>query len=66
MQEDTRTTIILGMPFLTTTRRSIDIKTGKLSFDVGDDHVEFNLFKDSKIPFISDEFHRIHVIDGLV
>ena len=25
-----------------------DVKNDKLSFDVGDDHVEFNLFKASK------------------
>ena len=45
MEEDTRTSIFLGRPFLATARCCIDVKNCKLSFDVGDDHVEFNLFK---------------------
>jgi len=28
----------------------IDVKNGKLSFDMGDDNVEFNLFKAAKFP----------------
>ena len=66
MEEDTRTPIILWMPFLDTTGCHIDVKTGKLSFDVRDDHVEFNLFKASRFPSISDECHMIDVVDGLV
>jgi len=38
----------------------------KRSFDVGDEHVEFNLFKTSKFPSISDECHMIDVVDGLI
>ena len=41
------------------------MKNGKISFD-GDDHVEFNLFKASKFPSISNECHMIIVIDNLV
>ena len=63
MEEDTRTPIILGRPFLATARCSIDVKNGKMSFDVGDDHVEFNLFKASRFPSIFDEWH---MIDDLV
>ena len=47
-------------------RCCIDVKTGKLSFDVGDDHVKFNLFKASRFPSISNERHMIDVTDGLV
>jgi len=39
---------------------------GKLSFDVGDEHVEFNLFKASKFHSISDECNMIDVVDGLI
>jgi len=28
--------------------------------------VEFNLFKASKFPYISDEYHMIDVVDGLI
>ena len=48
------TPIILGRSFLATAACRIDVKNDKLSFDVGDDHVEFNLFKASKFPSISD------------
>jgi len=37
----------------------IDVKNGKLSFDVGNDYVEFNLFNTSKFCFISDECIRL-------
>ena len=42
------------------------MKNGKLSFDVRDDHVEFNLIKASKFPLIFNEFHRVDVVDRLV
>ena len=35
-------------------------------FDVGNDHVEFNLLEASKIPPISDECHMINVVDRLI
>jgi len=66
MEEYTCTLIILRRPILATVRCHIDVKNGKLSFDVGDDHVEFKLFKASKFSSISDECHRIDVIDSLV
>ena len=66
MEEDTLTPIILGRPFLGTAGCRIDVKNGKLSFDVGDDHVEFNLFKAAKFPSISDECNKIDVVDGLM
>jgi len=42
------------------------VQNGKLSFDMGDEHVEFNLFKASKFPSISDECNMINVVDGLI
>ena len=44
----------------------INVKTWKLSFDVGDDHVEFNLFKASKFPSIFYECLMIDVVYSLV
>ena len=66
MEEDMRTPIILDRPFFATARCQIDVKNGKLSFDVGYEHVEFNLFKASKFSFISDKCHMIDVVDGLI
>jgi len=37
-----------------------------LLFDIGHDHLEFNLFKTSKFPCISEGCHRIDVIGHLV
>ena len=42
------------------------MKNGKLSFDVRDEHVEFNLFKASKFPSISDECNMTDLVDGLI
>jgi len=66
MEEDMRTPIILVRPFLATAGCRIDVKNGKLSFDVRDEHVEFNLLKASKFPSISDEYNMINVVDGLI
>jgi len=43
--EDCRTQIILGRPFLATARCKIDVKEGRLTFDVGEHHAEFGLFE---------------------
>ena len=48
MAEDCRTQIILGRPFLATARCKIDVKEGRLTFDVGEHHVEFGIFDDLK------------------
>jgi len=53
IEEDTLTPIILGRLFLATAGCRIDVKNGTLSFDVGDDHVEFNLLKAAKFPSIT-------------
>jgi len=46
MAEESHTQIILGRPFLATAGCKIDVKDGKLTFDVGEHHAEFGLFKD--------------------
>jgi len=66
IEEDTRTPIILGRPFLAITEYHIDMKNNKLSFCVGDDYIEFNLFKASKFPLTSDECHMINAVDDLI
>jgi len=66
MEEDMRTPIILVRPFLATAGCRIDVKNGKLSFDVVDEHGEFNLFTTSKFPSISDECHMTNVVNGLI
>jgi hypothetical protein len=43
IKEDTSTPIILGRSFLATARAIIDVKRGKLTFEVGEEKVEFIL-----------------------
>ena len=66
MEEDTQIPIILMRPFLATVGCRIDVKNGTLSFDVGNDHVEFNLLKAAQFLSISDECNKIDVVDGLM
>jgi len=66
MEEDTLNPIILRRLFLATAGCCIDVKNGKLSFHMGDDHVDFNLFKAAKFPFNSDECNKIDVVNGLI
>ena len=66
MEEDTRTPIILGRPLLATAECRVNVKNGILSFDVGNDHVEFNLLKPAMFPSIFDEFNKIDVVDSLI
>ena len=46
MIEDSHTQVILGTPFLAIEGCKIDVKEGKLTFDVGEYQAEFDLFKD--------------------
>jgi len=46
MAEDSRTQVILGRPFLAIVECKIDVTEGKLTFDVGEHHAEFGIFKD--------------------
>jgi len=46
MVDDSRTQIILDRPVLATVGCKTDVKEVKLTFDVGEHHVEFGLFKD--------------------
>jgi hypothetical protein len=48
MEEDKDIPIILGRPFLKTTRTLIDVETGTLTLRIGDEKVEFNLHQAMK------------------
>ena len=51
--------------FLAIVEGDTDKNNDKLSFDVGDNHIEFDLFKAPAFPFISDNCHKVDVIDKL-
>ncbi|XP_071939213.1 uncharacterized protein [Coffea arabica] len=65
MEEDVSMPIILGRPFLATAGTIIDVKNGKLKFQVGEEEVEFNLHEMGKYPSFTDHAYSIGTIDKL-
>lgn len=66
MEEDNQVPILLGRPFLATAGAIIDVKKGKLAFNVGKETVEFELAKLMKGPSIKDSCCMIDRIDHCV
>ncbi|GJX14899.1 putative nucleotidyltransferase, ribonuclease H [Tanacetum coccineum] len=64
MEEDHRTPIILGRPFLATTHAMIDVFNKKISFEVGDEIITFDLEKSMRFPpSDEDTCHFADIID---
>ncbi|RDY13884.1 hypothetical protein CR513_01133, partial [Mucuna pruriens] len=59
-------TLIMGRPFLLTTRTKIDVHAGMLSMEFGDTLVQFNIFKAMKHPTEDHSLFGIDVIEELV
>ncbi len=66
MEEDVQFPIILGRPFLATTKAIIDVKNGRLTLKVRDEKVEFNLFRATNHKVKPNECLRVDIIDNLV
>ncbi|XP_010272565.1 PREDICTED: uncharacterized protein LOC104608313 [Nelumbo nucifera] len=65
-EEDHDCTLILGRPFLNTGKALVDVYEGKLTLQIGDDKVEFNMSKAMKHPMEEELCMRIDVIDSCV
>ncbi|XP_021723921.1 uncharacterized protein LOC110691307 [Chenopodium quinoa] len=65
MDEDVDVSIILGRPFLATAGTIIDVKNGMLTFKIGEEEVQFNLFQSAKYPSFTDHVFRVDVLDEL-
>lgn len=65
MEEDVNISIIFGRPFITTTGTIIDIKNGKLKFQIGKEEVEFNLQDMSKYPLLIDQVCSVDLVEEL-
>ncbi|XP_074277719.1 uncharacterized protein LOC141601343 [Silene latifolia] len=63
MAEDTQIPIILSRPFLHTTGAIIDVKQGRLTLEVGDDKVTFNLASTLAKPIIEDTCYAVVIVD---
>ncbi|RDX66312.1 hypothetical protein CR513_54926, partial [Mucuna pruriens] len=59
-------TLILGRPFLMTTRTKIDMHVETFSMEFGDTLVQFNIFKPIKHPIEDHSLFGIDLIDELV
>ncbi|XP_027181980.1 uncharacterized protein LOC113780372 [Coffea eugenioides] len=65
MEEDMSIPIILGRPFSATAGTIIDVKNGKLKFQVGEEEVVFNLNEMEKYPSFTDHTCSIGTIEML-
>ena len=66
MEEDRHIPIILGRPFLDTAGAIIDVKHGKILLEIGDDKVEFDVFKMAKQSSIMESYFRVDSIQSCV
>ena len=64
MDEDLKTPIILGRPFMATARTLIDVEAGTLTFRVEDQAVVFKLFEATTHPGDKQECMRVDALDG--
>ncbi|XP_078178563.1 uncharacterized protein LOC144572763 [Carex rostrata] len=65
MEEDKEIPIILGRPFLKTTRTLIDVENRTLTLRIGDEKVEFNLNRAMKCPSETETCCWLGVVDQL-
>jgi gag-polyprotein putative aspartyl protease len=66
MDEDPNTPLILGQPFLNTVDTQIDVRGGKLTFEIEKEKVKFDMFKALKYPANDGNFCRVDKIDVIV
>ncbi|PIN18141.1 DNA-directed DNA polymerase [Handroanthus impetiginosus] len=65
MEADSKIPIILGRPFLATSRTLIDVQKGELIMRVQDQQITLNVFKPMKFSNESDECFSISIFDNL-
>ncbi|GJU72317.1 putative reverse transcriptase domain-containing protein [Tanacetum coccineum] len=64
MEEDHKIPIILGRPFLATTHAMIDVFNKKISFEVGDETITFDIEKSMRfLPSNDDTCHSVDMVD---
>ncbi|XP_021733004.1 uncharacterized protein LOC110699798 [Chenopodium quinoa] len=65
MEEDVNVPIILGRPFLATAGAIIDMKNGKITFEVGDEKLEYSLLNVMGTPSMGETVCQVDVLDEL-
>jgi gag-polyprotein putative aspartyl protease len=66
MDEDPNTRLILGRSFLNTAGTQIDVRGGKLTFEIRKEKVKFDMFKALKYPTNDGNFCRVDMIDVII
>lgn len=66
IDEDCQIPIILGRPLLSTAGATINVKRGKLTFEVGEEKIEFILEKLFKNPSLRDSCQLVDLLTGRV
>lgn len=66
IKEDSHIPIILGRPFLATIGAIIDVKKGRLTFEVGEEKVDFLLAKFLQAPTIDESCCFLDIINECV
>ena len=62
MEEDSQIPIILGRPFLATAGAIINVKRGKIKLEIGEETIEFDVFKMTKDPSFTKTYFRVDAI----
>ncbi|XP_021727223.1 DNA damage-inducible protein 1-like [Chenopodium quinoa] len=65
MEEDANVPIILGRPFLATAGAIIDMKNGKVTFEVGDEKLKYSLLNAMGTPSMGETVCQVNVLDEL-
>ncbi|XP_057990563.1 uncharacterized protein LOC110641048 [Hevea brasiliensis] len=65
IMEDVQIPIIKGRPFLANAGAIINVKNGRLTLKVGDEEVEFNLFRTMKHKIEPDECLKVDIVDKI-
>ncbi|XP_010684207.1 uncharacterized protein LOC104898795 [Beta vulgaris subsp. vulgaris] len=63
MEEDANVPIILGRPFLTTAGAIIDMKKGKITFEIGDEKMEYTLTDSKASPSMGEMVDIVDVLN---
>ena len=66
MEEDKKVPIILGRPFLATSRTFYDVEKGEHILRLQDEKVTFNVFNAMKHPIESESCFRVDIVEALV
>ena len=66
MEEAGAMPLILGRPFLATAGAIIDVKGGKLTLNIGEEKIAFNVFRSIKHPGEEEQCLAVDVIESLI